>query len=399
VLIVSIGAAIVSVSWALRARTAETRATGLFGTLLDRSLASVFDHAAEVNELAGGAPVARRMLDAALADLAALREQAAGDARVAAELAEARLRLGDVLGNPTWPNLGDRAAASAEYRGALADAETLAAGPQAGEARRVAALARRRLGQMAFFENRQDEAVSLLEQSLDELAALAAAVPEDAELRHHVAAGQDALVAPLARVQRADDAQRRAHEAIDGFLALAAQGEDPSAHRFQAAAARLNLAGLHYGAGRHAEALAEYEAARDELAPLAAAAPDDIPCRDKLGWSRTWIGITLQAQGRLPEARDALAGALDDYRDLAADDAGNPQHALRIAHVAFSLGQVSRDLAGEDPERLRACLALFDETLAALERANAAGRLTGSWAALPDRVRAERGGVAARLPP
>ena len=411
VVVVSLVAAGVSVRWALRAeqaqaaaqqaateraaaatraQAAESRATSLFDTLLERSLSATFDTSLRVGALPGGTSLARDMLDGALADLEALRAQAVDDSRVAGRLGFARLRLGDVLGNPALPNLGDAAGAEAQYETALAEGQALAAlDPDDPQARRLLALAGRRLGEMALRAGRTDEALGLLRASLDALDELLGSRPLDGELLLDRASALDKLSTTEGRARDLRAAEQHAEQALVAFAAAAEAGAlSGDAAAFAGANVRLNLAGLAYIDGRLDDALDRYRASSLELAPLVAAAPDNVPRRDKLAWARMWVGTTLQGLGRADEALPELSAALAEYRELAARDPDDANAPLRVAHLAFGLGQLERD-AGHPA----AARDWWTQALAVLQPLEASGRLPGSLAPLPERVRTELAGL------
>lgn len=85
----------------------------------------IFDMHDGVAPLAGSTPVRRMLVSQGLAYLDELSRDASSDPDLQREIAEAYLRLGEVLGNPAQPNLGDTAGALKSYRKALALLEPL----------------------------------------------------------------------------------------------------------------------------------------------------------------------------------------------------------------------------------------------------------------------------------
>jgi len=391
ILVVSVVAAAVSIGAALRARDAEERSARLFGTLLDRSLAATFDLSLRTGDLPGGTALSREMVDGAVADLAVLAEQAAGDVDLAARIGHARLRLGDVLGNPSGPNLGDAAGARTQYEASLATGSGLvAAHPDGREAQRLVGLAHRRLGELDFHAARDDHGRPSLRASLAVFEALGARHPDDAVLRLDLAFAHDKLATAEGRAKDHAAAERHAQLAIAGLRRASAEGALPGDEAaLRVAGVQLNLAGLHYLAGRHEEALAAYRETAAALAPLVAAEPESMALREKAGWARMWVGTTLSTLGRGAEAVPELSAALDDYRALAALDPDNVNPPVRVAHIAFTLAQIERDSG--DAEAARTWL---DAALAALKPLESTGRLAGALAELPARVRAERAALA-----
>ncbi|MEO7987277.1 MAG: serine/threonine-protein kinase [Gemmatimonadales bacterium] len=77
------------------------------------------------------------------------------------------IKLGDLLGHPAFPNVGDRAGAESQYRGALAllEAPGLDTAVERGRRRQVA-LGHERLGAMLKLDRHYDDALVALERSL-----------------------------------------------------------------------------------------------------------------------------------------------------------------------------------------------------------------------------------------
>ncbi len=386
VLAVTLGAAALSIDWALRAQGAEQRAASLFGTLLDHSLDATFDFSLRAGKLPGGTALSREMVEASLADLEQLAAQAEGNLDLAARIGLARLRLGDVLGNPSGPNLGDASAARAQFDAALAVASRLTTvDPEHLPAVRLGALARRRLGELAFHEGREGHGRDALHAAREQIEAALRSHPDTSSLRLDLASTHDKLATAEGRAGDHEAAGRHAALAIAGYEQAALENSLPPAEAALAVAGvRLTLAGLHYLAGRHAEALETYRATADALDPLVDQDPENVPLRDKAGWARMWSGTTLSTMKRPAEAAVELSAALESYRQLARLDPDNVNPPVRVAHIAFSLAQIERD-AGDVP----AARAWYDEALAALDPLEVSGRLPGSLAALPARVRAE----------
>lgn len=86
------------------------------------------------------------------------------------------IKLGDVLGNPVFPNRGDHPGAMAAYQSALRMLEALPSGESAETGvRRYVALLHERVGEMHLLAKRYPDAMRSFEQSLDIRKALASA--------------------------------------------------------------------------------------------------------------------------------------------------------------------------------------------------------------------------------
>ncbi len=177
VLVAATVATIVSVRYAIRADDSaqvaneeSARSRKLLTTLLDRSVHSALRHAPLVLKLEDGARTSRAMVESALKDLANLERETSGDADAGAAIALAYVSLGDTLGHPDLPNLGDPAAARENYERALAFAQRIVTSqPDAGRARYAAALADDRIArlELAAGDGHGDKALALAQKRRD----------------------------------------------------------------------------------------------------------------------------------------------------------------------------------------------------------------------------------------
>jgi eukaryotic-like serine/threonine-protein kinase len=100
--------------------TQRTLADERFEEVRKLSTAYLFDFNDALANSPGTLPVRRRMVDLGIGFLDGLAKQAGNNAKLRSDLAAAYMRLGDLLGNPDKPNLGDTKAALQSYRKALA---------------------------------------------------------------------------------------------------------------------------------------------------------------------------------------------------------------------------------------------------------------------------------------
>ena len=114
-----------------------------------------------------GTLVARRRIAASTKEfLEKLSGEAGNDERLLAVLATAYRNVGDVQGNPDGPNLGDPAAALADYRKALAVSEKLVAGNPANFQHLLQVLkARNRIGRLLAATSKTTEAEATFAQA------------------------------------------------------------------------------------------------------------------------------------------------------------------------------------------------------------------------------------------
>ena len=93
------------------ARAAQQQSDRRFREVRQLANALIFKLHDSVAKLPGSTPVRREIVDVALGYLERLEREAGGDASLQLELAGAYQQIGAILGDPQFPNLGDRAGA------------------------------------------------------------------------------------------------------------------------------------------------------------------------------------------------------------------------------------------------------------------------------------------------
>ncbi len=284
-------ATVISVRFALDERAARRSAERLQSGLLDLSFALHDDFAPMLADLEGSLAARRAMIGKAVEELASLDELVGDDPRVRVRLAAAWRGLGDVLGNPTFDNLGDLPGARRCYERSLA-----LLGPDGAEDDGALALerlrTRERIATVAFYSGQMD-----------------AALPVFAEF---VAAAESAPDATAASVDLRGDLAR----------VLVVQG---SAH----------------GVRRQAEAaLACFERAHRLRRELLDERPEDPDARLAAAVARSKVG-TARFSMRDPDAIDDLQAALDEIAAVASESPSVPRYRRTLVETATLLGDVS----------------------------------------------------------
>ncbi len=139
---------IVTTAWQARvARNERARAERRFNDVRNLANAFVFDIHDEIEKLPGATRAREKLVKQALEYLDSLAKEAGSDHSLQMELAKAYLKVGDVQGAPSKPNLGHTDEALKSYRNALAAAEALfAATPVDIEVRHILAISHDRVG-------------------------------------------------------------------------------------------------------------------------------------------------------------------------------------------------------------------------------------------------------------
>jgi len=207
----------------------------------------------------------------------------------------ASIKLGDLMGNPNFENLGHAGSASLQYTKALATFRTLDQNVKSPDdsVRRYLGLTLERIGTMHEEAKRWPEAATAYQESF--------------EIRRALAERQ-----PL-------------HRNIQRDLGIAHE----------------KLGNVQLGQSGPAIAAAEYRQALLVFERLAAADPTDVNAARTVAISREHLGGALRAGGTVAEAVDLLKKALDVHHGFIMQDAANVRAKCDAARVAEQLGDAA----------------------------------------------------------
>ena len=128
VTLVALVAGIISTAWqASVARAERARAEARFDDVRQLANAALFELHDAIRELPGATPARQLLVSKGMEYLDKLSQDAGDRADLQRELAGGYLKLGDVLGRPFNPNLGDTAGGLANYRKAASIYESIGA--------------------------------------------------------------------------------------------------------------------------------------------------------------------------------------------------------------------------------------------------------------------------------
>jgi tetratricopeptide (TPR) repeat protein len=419
VLVIAVAAAVDSLTYLAKARRSERvaldreatakrerdRAKALAERILERSIASTFEFAPRLKDLAGGVPLSTEVIANAIEDLEALLAEARDDPVIRSRIAYAHLRLGDVRGNPTYPNLGDRAGANESYARAAEIAAALATKrPDDPEVRCLVAICDRNRGAMAVYARDHDRARRHLQAALATFESLCRDHPDELRYRAELGNTHDKLVGLSSRTGDAAALRRHATEYARVFTELKDLRPENEGYRAQVAFARQQLAGAHWKEGRFETAREEWNLAGKLLGGLAAEHPEKTVYRVKLAWSELWAGAAAERLGRLEAAEERFTRAIEAYAALVAEAPRNAQFPPLLANAWYmhgGLAETRADRAGapdaEQRGHLETAVARFRESLAVYERLREEGRLVKMYASFPEAIRRRIEGIESRL--
>lgn len=321
-LTVAVGAGLVSTLW--QARRAERRFADT------RSLANfvVFDINDGLQSLPGTTALQRKTVERSLSYLDALLRDAGDDQALRLEIARAYRRLGDVLGSPFQPSIGDRQAAGSAYAKGVAALAPLAKSPAV---RLVEADLRLQHGGVRTFGATDSAGLDQMRQSIDELRQAVVASPNDVSQRVALAQGLTFLggrsvggggvvetlsyadVPPLLK-----EAESQLTEAI--------RLDPNNLASLRALAQWESTAGVLFGSSQPALAIAHYRKSLDWLDQIPPADRDRLDVRrlrasvlGNIGWAEGQSGDRDQAVRHLTETTQILQAWADmDPADMTA---------------------------------------------------------------------------------
>lgn len=361
----------------------------------------VFDFHDAIHDLPGTTELQKDVVDKSLGYLDRLAAEAGDDADLRLEVAEGYLRLGDVLGNPFMPNLGNTAKAVDSYDKGLALAEPVwAANPSSLRARRAVADLKQQRGSSSGFHGTADAGVRELKDALELRRGIAALAPDDPIEQLKLARVLDALATRVdqsggAQIESAESARYRQESlaVLDAALAkapshaglirqkvqslygmglntattnpaaalkafadaLALFDRMSPADRATVAARRQRASILlqggwsHSQTGAFAAAMAEYDEASSILEAIASGDPANMAAKYHLTAAYRGRGIACEYAGNLACAIDNFERAADIHGVLAATDPSSAVYPglrgellARAGRHYFTQGRIDR---------------------------------------------------------
>jgi eukaryotic-like serine/threonine-protein kinase len=391
--LVALIAGIISTAWqASAARRERARAEARFDDVRQLANASLFSLHDAIRELPGATPARQLLVSQGMEYLDKLSRDAGDRADLQRELASGYLKLADVLGRPFNPNLGDTAAALANYRKAAAIYESIGAASSPDPTlRRELATAYLRLSEVLSPSGDTAEALSFAKKGL----ALQREAGSDATLspdaRRELVASYTRLGDLLSNTGDTTGALEERRRALALMESIAAAAPDDLANLRQLGIAyqklgnslgnpnypnvgdtsgafeqlekstavlerattlypnnamfqknlgviNSNVADVLLALKRNDEALARQQKALAAFEQLAAVDPSNVVAKNDLAISVYKIAEMMDQRGNYPEAVRQYQRALSIQQALMASDPDNDSHKLEVATDYSSLG-------------------------------------------------------------
>jgi serine/threonine protein kinase/tetratricopeptide (TPR) repeat protein len=297
-----------------------------------------------------GTTEARRVLvTEALTYLDGLAKSAKGDASLAHDLIEGYLKVGDLQGNPVYPNLGGAAAAKDSYAKALRIAEAVrATNPADTRSRLDMAKANFKLGDIFGYSGDNTEALKRYQQAQQVFNSLA---PNDAEVKLNLRRVNERI--GTIQFQKGD--LSGALESYKRYLQSAqeqyqANPNDVPARRTLALA--FEKVGMTIAqTGAVDEGLIKLGNAHSLYEEIVATNPQQMRFRTDLATDDILIGDTLASAGRNENAIKSYRQALEIMQKLVAEDQKDTAHKRHLTDVLMRLATTLYKVGKRDEAR------------------------------------------------
>lgn len=371
-LILTLLAGIAATSWQatvasqerVRAEAESVRARRHFNDSRRLTESLMFELHDAIRDLQGATAARELLAKRTLEHLDSLASDAEGDAELQGELAIAYINLGNIQGNPYYPNLGDTNGALDSYRKAEKLTDILSsADPTNVRLRRRYWLTQIRIGDMQAAINDLPNAKQSYARASSVIEELLTQNPSDESLRSDSASGYDRQGNLL---MKSGDA-RAALDVYDKSLkiftrAAALHPEDDNLLR-AVAAGHAKVGGAYLKTGAFDKALENYKKLLEINQSRLARNPANAVTLDDVGGSWREFGDAQMAAGDFRQAFESYLKQLQIYRQLAAADAANVKAKIELAISYERLGywQALRNEARNGLENHEKALAILRE--------------------------------------
>jgi serine/threonine protein kinase len=326
-----------------RAEAESGRAKRRFEDLRRLTHSMMFEMHDAVSIVVGSTTARQLLARRTLEYLDGLAREASDDPTLQTELFIAYINLGDVQGNPFYPNIGDAAGALESYRKAQAIADALArAAPADERARRRVWLTHIKIGDMQAFTGDTNGAKESFSRAQANIEELAAAHPENATLRQDLGSSYDRsgnILLATGDARAALDSFRRA---LVIFRELSAKQPANDALRRNVASTHGQIGKAQLRIGALDESLASYRKLVELNRARLADDPANAVTRDDLAGSLGALGVAQAEAGDLNGARQSVSEQLEMYREMSVADPANVKTRTALADAGERLRKLAR---------------------------------------------------------
>jgi len=293
----------------------------------------IFEIDNSISDIPGSTAARKLLVGRALEYLDNLSREARGDKSLQTELATAYERVGDVLGYPYAPNLGDSAGALASYRKALRIRESLAASsPNDVKLQRQLTGNYFRVANALEFTGDLKGALGALRKTLPITEKLAAG-KADPELTDLFAGSHYFIAVLLSKTGDPAGALENYRQATAIRQPVLQTNPSNVNLRAHLAADYIGMAVCMQSLGDLVQAIAMQTQAIEILRDLVRNEPNSVSLREYLGEAVNKLGGFQRGQGKFADSLATEREAKQIFRSLLAADANN---SLAKANVAFA---------------------------------------------------------------
>jgi len=314
-----------------------------------RSLALVDEKMSDLEDGAGDVTNAVQSAQGSLAIFKALAEADPKNATAQQSLAISYIKVGDFLGNPNFPNLGDQAGAMRNYQ----SSETIwqSSDPSTFKSRRFLGLVYERMGGILESQGNFAGALESYSKSLAIRERLAAENPTNTDVLRDMAIAQEKIGNAMTGTGNLAAALESRSKSLENFNRLA-KADPQNLQAQRSLAISYDYMGDILGnpdaasLGRRAEARKSYQQALGILQSKETD-PGNAETRRFLGHTEERIGAELASEGRIPEALTTYHNALQFLESLLASEPANPTTRRELEALYTKLGEANENLAGQ----------------------------------------------------
>jgi tetratricopeptide (TPR) repeat protein/tRNA A-37 threonylcarbamoyl transferase component Bud32 len=338
------GTVVVSRRQSTIAEAERAKAERRFEDVRQLASAFVFEFDGAIQALPGATAARKLVISRGLEYLERLAQDAS-DAPLLRELASAYQKIGDVQGNPFFPNLGDLAGAAKSYQRALELRERLAKLPDANDTDTAGfAVALAGTGDLLWAGGDFPGALREYGRASSLSAGLLARDPANAERGYQAARAAYFVGQALTKLGRFDEALTQYRVALRGYESVAEARPDRPDYRRGVAVALLKVGDCLGRAGDQTAALAQYERGLAGIEALVRAQPSVAIFARMRGFLLNRVAIGRAEMGDLAGALEASHSSLAQAETLARIDPVDRQIRRDVATFLSSLGGVELQL-------------------------------------------------------
>ncbi len=333
---------------ARRAHRQRARAERRFHDVRRLADSLIFDLHDAVEHLPGSTAARKLIVSQALKYLDSLAREAGDEPSLQRDLVRGYIRIGNVQGDPSNPNLGDTAGALHSYLQAQQIAEALlAADSHDAETRRSLGVIKEKIGDLRAANGHLTSAIASTRASLDIFRSLAKASPEKASAQRSLAISHikmgDLLGNPNFLNNNDPSGAMEHYRASLAILTALhrANPENLNTRRFLGLIHE-RIGAIHEDAGETAAAAESYRESQRIRAELAEENPDNAMLLRDAAIAQEKMANILTAQNALEEALVRRKKSLAIFEQLLAADPRDVQSQVSLAisqiHLADLLG-------------------------------------------------------------